>query len=433
MMIRAFRKRIFKDESGVVLVLVALLLVVFLGVGALVIDLGVLYVARNELQNAADAGALAGARDLYLDNGLAVDPNANNVAIAAATANLSVGGTPVEVSADDVERGHWSFGLGSRPRGFYPNPSTAATILANFSEVELDEDPNFINAVRVIARRRATLVPSFFARIFNYSGFEASAEAVAYLGYAGNVDTDEIDYPIALCREAVIKQTEEGEVVDCTTGRVLSSDQTARWNNYEQPCSGAANAAEVNQLMRPCGSGNPEQIFFGQGVTTTHGVQANNVDTLRDCWLDADLLKHAVPKAKGKGSTDFPAEPWPIKLLVVDCENASPTCATVTGVVKVNVMWITNPQNASYVPMRMETPPNYKGEITWENTNPDYQARWTDFATYFNLRNEDGSLATVAPGDFTIYLHQDCEPHEPTGGTGGVNYGVMAKIPVLVR
>ncbi len=44
------------------------LLVVLIGFAALVIDLGMLFVVRGELQNAADAGALAGVVEL-VNNG----------------------------------------------------------------------------------------------------------------------------------------------------------------------------------------------------------------------------------------------------------------------------------------------------------------------------------------------------------------------------
>jgi hypothetical protein len=67
----------------------------------------------------------------------------------------------VEVSSGDIQRGHWSFGLGSLERGFYPSESTETIILANFSEIKLDENRDFINAVRVVARRDSTPVASF--------------------------------------------------------------------------------------------------------------------------------------------------------------------------------------------------------------------------------------------------------------------------------
>jgi uncharacterized membrane protein len=56
--------KLFKEESGQSMVLAALSIVVLLGFAALVIDVGQLYMTRQELQTAADAAALAGAQDL---------------------------------------------------------------------------------------------------------------------------------------------------------------------------------------------------------------------------------------------------------------------------------------------------------------------------------------------------------------------------------
>jgi Flp pilus assembly protein TadG len=62
--LRQRRRRLGRDERGVVGVLVALLLGggVLMGLGALVIDVGQLYQERAELQNGADAGSLAVAK-----------------------------------------------------------------------------------------------------------------------------------------------------------------------------------------------------------------------------------------------------------------------------------------------------------------------------------------------------------------------------------
>lgn len=58
-------KKIFHDEKGAVLPIVAVfIMVVFFGVAALVIDAGSLYVQRRNMVAAADAGALAGAKQL---------------------------------------------------------------------------------------------------------------------------------------------------------------------------------------------------------------------------------------------------------------------------------------------------------------------------------------------------------------------------------
>ena len=52
-------KKAADRDEGAVLIMVALMMTMLLGIGALVIDLGALYVEKRELQNGADAAALA--------------------------------------------------------------------------------------------------------------------------------------------------------------------------------------------------------------------------------------------------------------------------------------------------------------------------------------------------------------------------------------
>jgi hypothetical protein len=60
----AAARRIRNEESGVVIVLVAGMMIMVLGMGALAIDLGSFYKAQRQAQLAADAGALAASQDL---------------------------------------------------------------------------------------------------------------------------------------------------------------------------------------------------------------------------------------------------------------------------------------------------------------------------------------------------------------------------------
>lgn len=92
-----------RDERGVVAVVVALLLTVMLGMGALVVDVGALYQEKRELQNGSDAGALAIAEDCAMGNcgdstttarGLA-GPNAEDDA-------STVDGVAIDMSAQTV-------------------------------------------------------------------------------------------------------------------------------------------------------------------------------------------------------------------------------------------------------------------------------------------------------------------------------------------
>lgn len=90
--------RVVSNERGAVLALVALLLIVFLGLAALAIDLGLLYVARGEAQRAADAAAHAGAGHLMLAHG--DEEGARDAAVRTALRN-TIRGESVEIRRDE--------------------------------------------------------------------------------------------------------------------------------------------------------------------------------------------------------------------------------------------------------------------------------------------------------------------------------------------
>ena len=125
------------DTRGVTAVIVALSIVVLIGAVALAVDIAHLTVVRGELQNAADAGALEGARVLYNYDGSgteSVNTDANYAAQQAALNNDS-DNEAVEVDlGSDVQRGSWD----TVSHNFTPSSSMDTTI---------------INAVRVTTHR----------------------------------------------------------------------------------------------------------------------------------------------------------------------------------------------------------------------------------------------------------------------------------------
>src|SRR5581483_11888399 len=92
--IGAFVARFRNDESGFVAVLVALSLVVLVGFSAMVIDSGVLFVNRTQIQKAVDAAALAGAYDLAPGSAGNKDADAKTYAGYNGVANAEVLGSP---------------------------------------------------------------------------------------------------------------------------------------------------------------------------------------------------------------------------------------------------------------------------------------------------------------------------------------------------
>ncbi len=136
-----------KEGRGQVVALFALGLPVLIGSGALAVDVGYLYTARNALQNAADAAALAGASGLSQDTG-----TAQARAIQTGQAN-QVLQQAVSVQANDVEFGTY-------------DSATGAFVVSAVG----------INALRVTTRAN---VPLFFASVLGFNTTNITAQAIA--------------------------------------------------------------------------------------------------------------------------------------------------------------------------------------------------------------------------------------------------------------
>ncbi len=91
----------FRNREGAIIPMVALLLVVLLGFTALAVDAGSIYLDRREMTTAADAGALAGARELSDNNGSNI-PKAKEIAIEIAEQNGADAGE-VEATVKTVD------------------------------------------------------------------------------------------------------------------------------------------------------------------------------------------------------------------------------------------------------------------------------------------------------------------------------------------
>jgi hypothetical protein len=450
--------KILNSQQGIVAVIVAICLVMLLGFLALSIDTSHLVVARNELQNAADAGALAGAAELYTDDGQSVNTNANQIGFDAAVANFSEQAA-VEVNwtsgnVGDVQRGHWSFGKGSLPPGFTPNDSTEPVALWGVSTEELDENPNFINAVRVRTRRKNIPIASWFARIFGHDSFEGFAEAVAYIGFAGTLQDGTANAPIAICLQTILKcdpdppnNPAEDCWYECNEGRFINdaagqtNEETGMWTNLEQNiaegedmCSSGTNASEVKPLVQ-CDAimgdngVNEHALELGFNMIVNNGQIQSAFNAFYDCW-----------------NTNFKGRYMKLTLPVVDCVDDPTTCAKLVGAVEVTVVHMT--QNPDYQDLPGTIAPVAEGDpqITWDrgaadiacSSDPDPdKCVWKKFANDYELiqakLNPDTNDYSAEYHAKSIYFLKDCAPHIPIGVTGGENYGILAKIPVLVR
>jgi Flp pilus assembly protein TadG len=413
-----------KGETGVTAVLVAIMIVMLLGFAALAIDIGHLYVVRNELQNAADAGALAGAAKLYIDGATEINTGANLEGYNAAKANKSEK-TSVDVNwtggnEGDVQRGHWCFSS----KTFTPNASTTLADLWNASTEELDANTDFINAVRVRTRREATPASSFFARIFGFNSFNVSAEAVAYTGFIADQPPLTADEPIAICKQSL------GDPYTCTVGRMISDTgggiENGNWTDLVE-CVPAEpyiqGAPDDNEIMAAVGRGcggtgaNVNTITFGTGLRVSDGmIQEKGLTPLRNCWWAATAGTRS----------------WLLRLPVIDCVEPFKPCRKVVGAVDVRVLWITEQGDGQVTAPSSMTGWGEGADAvsSWSATGTK-EERWNSFRDHFGLKNLDGTPAPLLKK--TLYFLPDCTPHIPDGSTGGENFGISAKIPVLVK
>jgi Flp pilus assembly protein TadG len=88
-----------EDERGVSLIIVAIMILVLTAMSSLVLDYGVVWLGRRQAQNAADAGALAGAQALAKDDstwtaGAALNSVTDRSANGVAQVNRVLGATP---------------------------------------------------------------------------------------------------------------------------------------------------------------------------------------------------------------------------------------------------------------------------------------------------------------------------------------------------
>jgi hypothetical protein len=429
-------------EAGASLVHWLVALLIMLAFGVLAIDMNNLYLRRSELQTAADAGALEGARLLYNPDGSInvgqFGTSAADGATSAAQANRCQGES-VEVTS--VNRGHWEFmthqvdSYGIERGGLFS--ANGATLPANLIDSDgnyrtfqdLNQDPNEINAIEVITARHTTPIQAIFGSILGIDDYQMQAKAVAYLGFSGTILPGEMDAPVAICEHRL--RDEDGNW-NCSVGRFISSsdagDQTAGWTDFEQPqmCSGGANTSTIRDAFS-CGEKRNPKMYLGKEMNVIGGEVQTVFDAIYDCWRENS-------DTDGDGEPD---SPWSMTLPVIECNDSNPgPCNRLIGATTMEILWIVRSVNINRI---NEQAPRRMGQ--WSSDNPDGKVRWNEFVSHFQIKSAPGSeiaLWADPPGDngyraSTIYFSPSCTPQTPVGGSGGANFGIRAEIPALVH
>jgi Flp pilus assembly protein TadG len=182
--------RSLSNARGATTVMVAVMLVVLLAMGAAAIDIGHALVARNELQNVADAAALAGTRTLgIIYEGMTIaeqqtytltgGDQATIIAAVQSTAVAnSAAGVPISIAASDIAIGTW-------------NPATRTHT----------PTVNQPKAVRVISRRDGSAngsISTFLANVIGMSSVSVTAVATADMTAVGQTAPGQLDVPFGI-------------------------------------------------------------------------------------------------------------------------------------------------------------------------------------------------------------------------------------------
>lgn len=163
-----------RAERGAVTVLVAFMIPVFLGIAALVIDLAYVQIVRNELQNDADAAALAGAQ--HLRGTTSATPQWSTAETRAFEAIAFNAADGKMLSTGTVQSGYWN-----------PKQVNAALHLLPMTPT-LNDVPAVQVTLTKVDGQNDGAVPTFFARLWNIFSTPVSVTAVAGITSPGTIE-----------------------------------------------------------------------------------------------------------------------------------------------------------------------------------------------------------------------------------------------------
>jgi len=308
---------VLRDEKGLSLVLVAIILFSACAVMALVVDISYRHIAKNELQKAADAAALAGAAE-FINPMLPPVPGEPLVAVPLAEQDLLDARTqavrfalenvatkiPVQIfnsggseltPDNDVRVGRWSGG------------SFTATL-----------DPALVNAIQVRTRRTADAkggqgeVALFLSKFTGWDSMPVSAVAVAGLpfgmsrsfAFCNAIDPTTLSQSLCGLSEPRVMTAQQGAPHETSFAwtSLLSQDTSAR-TVRDFICQETADDNACNQEVYTTNGENLsilrdfESVFYNPTYDARHKEITDGVVTA--WWLVVPITDDCPPGAQG--------------------------------------------------------------------------------------------------------------------------------------
>jgi len=214
-------KRKHRDERGAVAVVVAVIIVMLLGFAALVIDLGYFFVTGNELQNIADASALAATRQL--------GATYQSLPGAAQATYVCDDPTPIKAAAQDVASKNHAGGKDNII------VNDADIIIGQWDGSSFTPTLNQPDAVRVIARRDQSAngaITTFFAKLLGIDTLDVSKDAIAALTGQSTSEPGEVELPVGISSYFYLPGNFCNDYIKFSPTN--DPDSCAGWNSFDE-------------------------------------------------------------------------------------------------------------------------------------------------------------------------------------------------------
>jgi Flp pilus assembly protein TadG len=259
--------RLMRCQRGVVLVWAAMMMVVLLGCCALAVDVGYLYVTRAELQNAADAGALAAIGAIRDGQ---TKTQAQQEAVLVAQSNNAAAKNVALNPDQDVAFGSYNFAAKRFEPGGYFADATAARVTA-----------------RRTAGSPAGPVPLFFANVLGRHIADVSATGIAAVGKREVVIMQD-------CSRSFTEEIEDAKAAD--RALVLAMQEQSLAGDHVGVVSFVDKAKrELDRTLIPDGTATILTAIGGIRATTVVGLGTNIAPGFEEA---RQILRRADEKAQ---------------------------------------------------------------------------------------------------------------------------------------
>ena len=246
------KKSFRRDESGSVAIITALALVVVLGVAALVVDVGHLMVVKNELQNAADACAMAGAQRLVPYVSAAPPTPDWSSAQTAASSSISLNKSDsATLSNCLVQVGYWNL--------------LSKQLLSTSISPTFFDSPAVTVRISRSADNNAGPVTMFFAKFLGKDLVDVSAQSTAMISCPSTAPAESL-FPVAMNYDFVSKYFDQYTSTGSPKSFYIGSDyhyddkEAGQWTSFLQQ------ANDTNTIRDLIYNGNPDAIKIDQNI-----------------------------------------------------------------------------------------------------------------------------------------------------------------------